>query len=154
VAGNGRGEPDHVEPVHRNEAEHTKPDQGHEAPDTGIQETPDREKVERKTEGSARLQVFITARRVRIDPEKKRAQYIERLENLIEKLDKMASTRQVPRKTKLRAMEIMAKVINICYGIVRDVEVEMLEREFEELEKASQQEEDKTNLYEIEEATS
>jgi hypothetical protein len=56
------------------------------------------------------------------------------------------------RKTKLRAVEVMAKVINICYGLVRDVEVEMLEWEFETLEdEGSGEEECTTDIYEVEE---
>jgi len=108
--------------------------------------------VEGQAETAARLQVFITARRVRIDPEEKRREYIERLERLIEGLDKLANNRRVERKTRLRAVEVMVKVINTCYGIVRDIEVEMLEREFEELETEAEGEaEGSEGLYGVEE---
>jgi len=89
--------------------------------------------VEQAAAGPARVRFFITARRVRIDPVEKRAEYIDRLERLVEQLDGMISGRGVERKVKLRAMEVLIRAIGTCYGIVSDVEVEGLEGELTRL---------------------
>jgi len=152
LAGDRRGDPGRAGPVHRHERRVPPAGQGHEAADQGAEAAADPVQVEGQAETAARLQVFITARRVRIDPEEKRREYIERLERLIEGLDKLANNRRVERKTRLRAVEVMVKVINTCYGIVRDIEVEMLEREFEELETEAEGEaEGSEGLYGVEE---
>lgn len=104
---------------------------------------------------AAKIRVKITARRIRIDPEERRSRYILRLEALIEELDGIIANSRVSRKLRLRAMEILIKAINTCYGIVSDVEVEALERELEEAkeeEEAALQGEGAKELgYEIEE---
>jgi hypothetical protein len=52
-------------------------------------------------------------------------------------------------KFKLRAMTTLNKIIKTCYGMVKDIEIEMLEEEFNRLD------EDKVpykeRLYDIEE---
>ena len=89
--------------------------------------------MEEAAAGPARVRFTITARRVRIDPAEKRAEYIGRLERLVEQLDGMISGRGVKGKVKLRAMEVLIRTIGTCYGIVSDVEVEELEVELETL---------------------
>jgi len=95
-------------------------------------------------EAEACIRFKVTARRVRIDPEEKRRRYIDRLERLIEQLDGMISSPRVPRKLKLRAMEVLIKTIGTCYGIVSDVEVEMLEDELKELKEEDRRAEAET----------
>lgn len=89
--------------------------------------------MEEAAAGPARIRFTITARRVRIDPAEKRAEYIGRLERLVEQLDGMISGRGVKGKVKLRAMEVLIRTIGTCYGIVSDVEVEGLEGELTRL---------------------
>lgn len=89
--------------------------------------------MEETAAGPARVRFTITARRVRIDPVEKRAEYIDRLERLVEQLDGMISSRGVKRKLKLSAMEVLIRTIGTCYGIVSDVEVEGLEGELTRL---------------------
>ena len=66
------------------------------------------------------------------------------LHNLIEQLDKLISSPRVPRKLKLRAMEVLIKTIGTCYGIVSDVEVEMLEDELKGLKEEDRRAEAET----------
>ena len=80
-----------------------------------------------------KIRFTLTVRRVRIDPEEKRRGYIERLETLVEQLDAMISNPRMPRKLKLKSMEVLIKTINTCYGIVNDIEVETLENETQKL---------------------
>lgn len=109
------------------------------------------EKSRPMAEKAAKIRVTITARRVRIDPEEKRSKYIGRLEELIAQLDAIIANSRTSQKLRLRAMDILRKTIDTCYGIVSDIEVEQLERELEEAK-----EEDKGEArdlgYEIEEA--
>ena len=90
----------------------------------------------------AKIRVFITARRVRIDPEAKRAQYIARLEQLIQQLDRVIANPKTSAKNRLRAMDILIRAITSCYGIVSDVEVEILEKETEEVKTEGEGEKD------------
>ncbi len=132
MACDGRGGRRDKEPVHRDKKESAEAEGRHGAAAQGPQEAEEAGPLE--PEVSTRLRFYVTARRVRIDPEAKRVCYIERLEKFIDKLDRMASNTRVPRKTRLRAVEIMVKTISMCYSIVSDVEVEQLEAELKELE--------------------
>ena len=103
-------------------------------------------------EKAAKVRVTITARRVRIDPEERRSKYIKRLEQLIEQLDAIISSSRTSQKLRLRAIDILRKTIDTCYGIVSDIEVEQLERELEE---AKEEEGGDRELgYEVEEEAS
>ena len=42
-------------------------------------------------------------------------------------------------RVQVRAMEVLIKAIKVCYGLVADVEVDMLEREVEELKRAEEE---------------
>ena len=133
MAGDGGRGQDPEEPVHIDE-EVSAGAEGRYAPHhRGKEEAQGGGAVEEAAAGSARVRFFITARRVRIDPVEKRAEYIGRLERLVEQLDGMISGRGVERKVKLRAMEVLIRTISTCYGIVSDVEVEGLEGELTRL---------------------
>lgn len=86
-----------------------------------------------ESEAAARLRVYITARRVRIDPERKRAQYLQRLERLISELDEVIADPKGVEEIQLKAMDILIRTVRMCYHIVRDVDVESLEWEYERL---------------------
>jgi len=128
----GRGQ-DPDEPVHHDEEMPTHAE-GRRAPhNQGPEEAQGGGTVEEATAGPTRVRFFITARRVRIDPVEKRAEYIDRLERLVEQLDGMISSRGVRQKVRLRAMDVLIRTIGTCYGIVSDIEVEELEVELETL---------------------
>ena len=93
-------------------------------------------------EFQAKIRFRITARRVRIDPEEKRSQYIARLEQLIAQLDRIIANPKTSAKNRLRAMDILIRAITSCYGIVSDVEVEILEKETEEVKTEGEGEKD------------
>ena len=82
-------------------------------------------------ETAQKIRVVITARRVRIDPEERRLRYVRRLEELIAQLDQVIANPRTSQKLRLRAMDILIRAINSCYGIVSDIEVEALEDELE-----------------------
>jgi hypothetical protein len=105
-----------------------------------------------ETDDPDRIHFFITARRVRIDPVKKREQYIERLERLLVHLDHVISSAEVSEKLKLQAMNVLISTVRTCYGIISDIEVEGLENELKRITEENQREEAERKLgYDIEE---
>lgn len=133
MAGDRRRRQDPEKPVHHDEKVPAHAEGRHAPHNQGQEEAQGGGAVEETAAGPARVRFFITARRVRIDPAEKRAEYIDRLERLIEQLDGMISSRGVRQKLKLRAMEVLIRTISTCYGIVSDIEVEELEDELTRL---------------------
>ncbi|MDP2899885.1 MAG: hypothetical protein Q8O47_02820 [Candidatus Bathyarchaeota archaeon] len=89
-------------------------------------------------QAAERLRFSLTIRRVRIDPERKRVQYLRRLERLIRDLDGIIADPAGVEPIRLRAMDMMVRTVRMCYLIVRDVDVERLEHELEELKEENQ----------------
>ena len=117
------GGTDSEETVHKAEEVDADPDHGHEAHHRGLLGAEEEEQVGRENEGSSEIRFKVTVRRVRIDPQKKRREYVERLEELLKELDAIISSSSTPRKLKLRAVDTLVRVIRGCYEIVRDVDV-------------------------------
>lgn len=85
---------------------------------------------------SSKLTVHIRLYKVKlvIDPEEKRAEYIARIENQMERLEKMINSNRTKTTVKLRAMEVLAELIKTSYTMVREEEIEKTERETQTLE--------------------
>ena len=66
---------------------------------------------------------------MRIDPRRKRAEYVERLEALMGELDGMISDPSGYGDLQVRAMNTLIGAIRMCYRIVVDVDVEGLKGE-------------------------
>jgi len=92
------------------------------------------EAMEWQGDGVERVRLNISTRRVRIDPAKKRENYIMRLEKVVGQCNKMISNPEGVEDIQVKAMSVLIRAIKVCYGLVVDVEVEHLEREVEELE--------------------
>ena len=90
-------------------------------------------------EASQEINFSITVRRVRIDPDAKRAEYLNQLEEMIRELNELLCNSGTIKSTRLKAMDVMIKALRSCYSIVRDVDIEVIEHEIEEL-KASAEE--------------
>ncbi len=120
--------------------------------DKGTQQT---EPLQSKSHDSQKVKVHLTARRVRIDPETKRAKYLSRLETLIQELDGIIIDPEGTEHIQLQAMEVLIKTVRQCYHIVRDIDVEMLEVELEEIKERNLRAKEKRGEedlgYEIEE---
>jgi hypothetical protein len=126
--GNLEGVPlDQIEPDigERGRGAHAMGDQGSQAPAS----------VARKKYRTERVRLQITARRVRIDPRKKRASYIRRLERVMRACDKVIADPASHEELQVKAMSVLIRAITVCYDMVTDVEVEMLEREAEEIKR-------------------
>ncbi len=84
-------------------------------------------------EAAARVRAAFTLRRVRVDPGRKRAEFVARLEALMGELDGVISDPGGYGDLQVRAMNTLIGAIRMCYRIVVDVDVERLEVELEGL---------------------
>lgn len=127
------------EPLPRREAQLPGNKEGHRAV-LGARPQPTRRGTLRGAgEAQGRIRVEITLRRVRIDPEEKRAQYLAQLESMIAELNQLLCNSATIRTTRLKAMETMIKALKCCYTIVRDVDIEVLRRDIEKLKESAKQ---------------
>jgi polyhydroxyalkanoate synthesis regulator phasin len=70
-----------------------------------------------------------------IAPAEKREELVAILDDLIRRLRKIINSTRTKTPVRLRAVEVLAELVRTSYTMVRDVEVEKLERETESLEK-------------------
>jgi len=82
---------------------------------------------------------FKINRKFTIIPTEKRRQYVEKLDKMIKRVENIINARKTKTKQRLRAMTVLSDLIKTSYGMVRDAEIEQLEREIEELEKEKSQ---------------
>lgn len=93
-----------------------------------------REGPVRREGGSAQgVGLWVTVRRVRIDPEERRIRYLRRLELLVGELDGIIADPEGFRRIQLDAMNVLIRAVRLCYRIVREVDVERLELELAEI---------------------
>ena len=86
-----------------------------------------------------RLRFSISTRRARIDPGKKRARFVRRLEKVMRQCDRIIANPEGVEEIQVKAMGIMIRAIQVCYGMVIDIEVEELEREVEEIQRGEEE---------------
>jgi hypothetical protein len=70
----------------------------------------------------------------RIEPKDQRAQYVELLNMMINKLETIINGARTRTTQRLRAMQLLTTLIQTSYTIVRDVDIEDLEQEIEAIE--------------------
>ena len=85
-----------------------------------------------KPTGGARI--IRVALRFTIHPEEKRERYVELLDRMINRVEKIINSTRTKTKQRLRAMQVLTDLIKTSYGMIRDVEIEELEREVTALE--------------------
>jgi len=71
-----------------------------------------------------------------ICPQEKRAEYVEALDRMIRRVEKVINSARTTTSQRLRAMTVLAELVRVSYSMVRDVDVERLEREVKALEAA------------------
>ncbi len=81
------------------------------------------------------LQIRVYPRKFVIVPAEKRKELVATLDDLIKRLMKIIDSNRTKTTVRLRAMEVLAELVRTSYTMVRDAEVEELERETEKLEK-------------------
>lgn len=92
----------------------------------------------RKARGAGKdgLRLRVSARRIRIDPRERREEYIRRLEEVFSRLNGIAEDPEGSSQIQVRALQTMIQTLRMCYVMIRDIDVENLEEELRELEKA------------------
>ena len=79
-------------------------------------------------EASFRLSFTLRLRRVRIRPKEKREEYVARLERIIELCEAVLNDAGSMEDVQLKAADVIIRAIRMGYTIVREVDVENLER--------------------------
>ena len=92
------------------------------------------------------LELRLTPRRVKIKPEKKRHEYIKRLDKAIETLEEIINSEEAYEKTMIQAANSLARLISTSYVMVQDIDVENIEEEVENLKKMMKDREEKQDL--------
>ena len=135
MVGGGRGDRGDREGVPLDKAESDADQGGRGAHGQGDQGAQAPAPVEGEAVFPERVRIQITARRVRIDPRKKRSKYIRRLEKLMRECDEIINDPHGHTKVQVMAMHVLIRAITVCYDLVTDVEVEMLEAEVQEIKR-------------------
>jgi hypothetical protein len=155
MAGERRRERQNEEALHLDKEEYAATRQRSNSSVESNQRTQQTGSIFRKGETPQKVKPNLTARRVRIDPEAKRAKYLNRLEILIQELDGVIIDPEGIEHIQLQAMDVLIKAVRQCYHIVRDIDVEMLEVELEEIKESNRRAKEKRGEkdlgYEIEE---
>jgi hypothetical protein len=133
VAGDREGGRVDEEDLHHGEEEPGSADERREPPDGDVPEAERRGEDGGEGEAPRWVRAFIGARRVRIDPARKRAEYMMRLEELMAEIDGIIDDPKGFKEIQVRAMDVLIRAVRMCYRIVRDVDVERLEDELEGL---------------------
>ena len=77
------------------------------------------------------MSLTIRLRRVRIEPEAKREEYIRRLERLIAYCENVIEREDIPEEIRLRAIDVIVRIIRMSYVMVRDIDIENVEAAIE-----------------------
>jgi hypothetical protein len=94
------------------------------------------------------LQIHLYLHRFVIVPTKKREELVAILDDLIKRLMKIINSNRTKTAVRLKAVQVLAELIRTSYTMVRDAEVEELERETEKLEKEAKHTQTKNNAEE------
>jgi hypothetical protein len=134
MARDRRDGPTGTEPVHKDKEQHSSPETGSEASLSRLEEEKNGEERERVSLPQDGIRFSFSTRRVRIEPRKKRENYVKRLEKVMRQCEKIVNDPAGFEDIQLRALGVLIQAIKVCYGIVLDLEVETLEKEVVELE--------------------
>ena len=95
----------------------------------------------------ATIRLDLRIRRVRILPEERRREYIGRLESLMKSLDTIINDPTGTETIQIKAVNALVNTIRMCYTMVREIDVEQLEKQITNLKREN---EHRKLLYEIE----
>ena len=80
------------------------------------------------------FKISVYPRRFVIVPARKREELVQTLDDIIRRLLTLINAKKTRTRVRLRAMEVLNELIRTSYIMIKDVEVEGLERETESLE--------------------
>jgi len=78
--------------------------------------------------------IFKIALRFTIKPAEEQEKYVKVLDHMISRVQKIINAQKTKTNQRLRAMQVLTDLIKTSYGMIRDVEIEGLEREVKTLE--------------------
>lgn len=90
----------------------------------------------------------VYPRRFVVVPAEKREELIKILDDMIKRLLTLISARKTKTRVRLKAMTVLNELITTSYRMIRDEEIEELERETEKLEKEAKRTQTKNNAEE------
>lgn len=96
-------------------------------------EAEDQPSPRQKAAAYQRIGIKVTVRRVRIKPDEKREEYVRRLEKVIRFCEGVVNNPSAAEIIQLMALDVIIRAIRMGYTIVKDVDVENLERYTEEI---------------------
>ena len=99
-------------------------------------------------EGKATIRLDLQVRRVRIIPEERRGEYIRRLEEIMKSLDAIINDPTGIEEIQIKAINALVTTVRTCYSMVREMDVEHLEKQLKRLKQENENR--KRLLYEIE----
>lgn len=79
--------------------------------------------------------IFKIALRFTVKPAEMREKYVTVLDDMIKRVQRIINARKTKTKQRLRAMQVLTELIKTSYSMIRDIEIEELEREIKKLEK-------------------
>jgi len=85
--------------------------------------------------------IKISVRRVRIDPGKKREEFLDRLDAAISKIEAILNSENSSEAIKIQAANTLSNILRVSYTIVRDIDIENVEREISEIEESRKKQE-------------
>lgn len=132
-----KGDEDHNKAPEQNKKLRPSTDP-HRAPGTVPQEARDRGTPPEETETPLSLgyKGVITLRRFKIKPEKKRRDYVQRLENIVSICEAALSDPDSVQEVQLKAADVIIRAIRMSYTIVKEVDIENLERQTREIKRS------------------
>jgi len=89
----------------------------------------------RRSNHTGGARIIHVALRFTIHPEEKREKYVELLDQMIKRVEKIINSTRTKTRQRLRAIQVLTDLIKTSYGMIRDVEIKELEREVTSLEK-------------------
>jgi len=90
----------------------------------------------------------VYPRRFVVVPAEKREELIKILDDMIKRLLTLIGARKTKTRVRLKAMTVLNELITTSYRMIRDEEIEELERETEDLEKEAKHTQTKNNARE------
>jgi hypothetical protein len=99
-----------------------------------------RRKPKNITVRSSGYDIQLRVRRLRTNPANKREEFLDRLDAAATKIQDILDNDHSSKATKIKAANSIANIIRASYAIVRDIDIEEIEREIEEIKAKAQEE--------------
>jgi len=84
--------------------------------------------------------IQLRVRRLRTNPANKREEFLDRLDAAATKVQDILDNDHSSKATQIKAANSIANIIRASYAIVRDIDIEEIERDIEELRAKAQKE--------------